>query len=112
VTYEFKLPTFGDKESPLVTMKLDLDYPERQIGDNEVVSLRLPGKFKAWQKEIDEETKVQIAPPDLNNWGIIDEKNQTLKSGNDAVLYTQILSPTYSDKNIAVSTSNMKKTMK
>jgi len=98
VTYEFKLPTFGDKESPLVTMKLDLDYPERQIGDNEVVSLRLPGKFKAWQKEIDEETKVQIAPPDLNNWGIIDEKNQTLKSGNDAVLYTQILSPTYSDK--------------
>lgn len=98
VSYEFKLPAFGDKDSPSVTMKLELDYPERQIGDNEVVSLRLSGKFKAWEKEKDEETKVKIAPPDLNNWGIIDEKDQTLKSGDNAVLYTQILSPTYSDK--------------
>ncbi|MDD1427025.1 ubiquitin family protein, partial [Dolichospermum sp. ST_sed9] len=49
-------------------------------------------------KEKDEETKIKIAPPDLNNWGIIDEKNQSLKSGDDAVLYAQILSPTYSDK--------------
>jgi len=98
VSYEFKLPAFEEKESPSVTMKIEMDYPERQIGDNEVVSLRLSGKFQKWEKEKDEETKVKIAPPDLNNWGIIDEKNQTLKSGNDAVLYTQILSPTYSDK--------------
>jgi hypothetical protein len=79
-------------------MKIEMDYPERQIGDNEVVSLRLFGKFQKWEKEKDEETKIKIAPPDLNNWGIIDEKNQSLKSGDDAVLYTQILSPTYSDK--------------
>jgi hypothetical protein len=98
VIYEFKLPAFEEKESPSVTMKIEMDYPERQIGDNEVVSLRLFGKFQKWDKEKDEETKVKIAPPDLNNWGIIDEKNQTLKSGDDAVLYTQILSPTYSDK--------------
>ncbi|BAY66425.1 hypothetical protein NIES22_65640 [Calothrix brevissima NIES-22] len=98
VSYEFKLPAFEDKESPSVTMKIEMDYPERQIGDNEVVSLRLPGKFQKWEKEKDEETKVKIAPPDLNNWGIIDEKKQSLKSGDDAVLYTQILSPTYSDK--------------
>ena len=98
VSYEFKLAAFGDKDSPSVTMKIELDYPERQIGDNEVVSLRLPGKFQKWEEEKDEETKVKIAPPDLNNWGIIDEKTQTLKSGNDAVLYTQILSRTYSDK--------------
>jgi hypothetical protein len=98
VSYEFKLPVFGEKDSPSVTMKIEMDYPERQIGDNEVVSLRLQGKFQTWEKEKDEETKVRIAPPDLNNWGIIDEKTQTLKSGNDAVLSTQILSPTYSDK--------------
>jgi hypothetical protein len=98
VTYEFKLPAFEEKDSPSVTMKIEMDYPERQIGDNEVVSLRLQGKFQKWEKEKDEETKVKIAPPDLNNWGIIDEKDQSVKSGNDAVLYTQILSPTYSDK--------------
>ena len=98
VSYEFKLPAFEEKESPSVTMKIEMDYPERQIGDNEVVSLRLFGKFQKWEKEKDEETKIKIAPPDLNNWGIIDEKNQSLKSGDDAVLYTQILSPTYSDK--------------
>lgn len=98
VSYEFKLPAF-DAESPSVTMKIELDYPERQIGDNEVVSLRLPGKFKAWEKETDEETEVKIAPSDkLNNWGIIDEKDQSVKSGGAAVLFTQILSPTYSDK--------------
>jgi hypothetical protein len=98
VSYEFKLPAFEEIESPSVTMKIEMDYPERQIGDNEVVSLRLFGKFQKWEKEKDEETKIKIAPPDLNNWGIIDEKNQSLKSGDDAVLYTQILSPTYSDK--------------
>jgi|694.fasta_scaffold06287_11 hypothetical protein len=98
VSYEFKLPAFEEKESPSVTMKIEMDYPEQQIGDNEVVSLRLFGKFQKWDKEKDEETKIKIAPPDLNNWGIIDEKNQSLKSGDDAVLYTQILSPTYSDK--------------
>lgn len=98
VSYEFKLPAFEEKESPSVTMKIEMDYPERQIGDNEVVSLRLCGKFQRWEKEKDEETKVKIAPSDLNNWGIIDEKDQKLKSGDDAVLYTQILSPTYSDK--------------
>jgi hypothetical protein len=98
VSYEFKLPGFENKELPSVTMKIEMDYPERQIGDNEVVSLRLQGKFQTWEKEKDEETKVKIAPPDLKNWGIIDEKTQTLKSGNDAVLSTQILSRTYSDK--------------
>lgn len=98
VSYEFKLPAFEEKESPSVTMKIEMDYPERHIGDNEVISLRLFGKFQRWEKEKDEETKVKIAPPDLNNWGIIDEKDQRLKSGDDAVLYTQILSPTYSDK--------------
>ena len=98
VSYEFKLPAFEEKESPSVTMKIEMDYPERQIGNNEVVFLRLTGKFQKWDKEKDEETKVKIAPPDLNNWEIIDEKNQSLKSGDDAVLYTQILSPTYSDK--------------
>ncbi|WP_036487452.1 ubiquitin-like protein [Myxosarcina sp. GI1] len=98
VSYDFKLPAF-DTESPSVTMKIELDYPERQIGDNEVVSLRLPGKFKAWEQETDEETQVKIAPSDeFNNWGIIDEKDQSIKSGGDAVLFTQILSPTYSDK--------------
>ncbi|WP_208345366.1 hypothetical protein, partial [Aetokthonos hydrillicola] len=98
VSYEFKLSGFEDKDTPSVTIKIELDYPERQIGDNEVVNLRLPGKFKAWEKEKDEETKVKIAPPDLNTWGIIDEKDQTIKSGDNAVLYTQILSPTYSNK--------------
>ncbi|MGB3640125.1 MAG: hypothetical protein WBA39_21485, partial [Rivularia sp. (in: cyanobacteria)] len=98
VSYEFKLPVFGETEFPSVTMKIEVDYPERQIGDNEVVSLRLPGKFKEWEEKKDEETKVKIAPSELKNWGIIDEKDQSLKSGDDGVLYTQILSPTYSDK--------------
>ena len=97
VTYEFKLPAFGE-ESPSVTMKIEVDYPERQIGDNEIVSLRLPGKFKEWHQKKDGETEVKIAPDELKNWGIINEKDQSLKSGDDAVLSTHILSRTYSDK--------------
>lgn len=98
VSYEFKLPAHGETEIPSVTMKIEVDYPERQIGDNEIISLRLPGKFKEWHQKKDEETEVKIAPSELKNWGIIDEKDQSLKSGDDGVLYTQILSPTYSDK--------------
>ena len=97
VSYEFKLPAF-DTESPSATMKIEVDYPERQIGDNEIVSLRLPGKFKEWHQKKDGETEIKIVASDLKNWGIIDEGNQSLKSGDDAVLSTQILSPTYSDK--------------
>ncbi|MBR8828184.1 MAG: hypothetical protein DSM107014_09860 [Gomphosphaeria aponina SAG 52.96 = DSM 107014] len=97
ITYEFKLPGFGE-ELPSITMKLDIEYPERQIGDNEIVSLGLSGKFQAWEEEKEEETKVKIAPSDDEKWGIIDEQDQTVKSGADAVLYTHILSRTYSDK--------------
>ena len=97
ITYEFKLPAFGE-ESPSVTMKIEVDYPERQIGDNEIVSLRLPGKFKEWHQKKDGETEIKIVSSDLKNWGIIDEGSQSLKSGNDAVLSTQILSRTYSNK--------------
>ncbi|MBR8828180.1 MAG: hypothetical protein DSM107014_09840 [Gomphosphaeria aponina SAG 52.96 = DSM 107014] len=97
ITYAFKLPGFGE-ELPSITMKLDIEYPERQIGDNERVSLRLSGKFQAWEEEKEEETKVKIAPSDDEKWGIIDETDQTVKSGADAVLYNHILSPTYSDK--------------
>ena len=97
VSYEFKLPAFGEEETPSVTMKMELNYPERQIGDNEVISLRLSGKFKEWT-ETKENTKiVKIAPCDLNIWGIVNESDRSLKHGDDAVLYTQILSPTYSD---------------
>lgn len=97
ITYELKLPAFGE-ESPSVTMKIEVDYPERQIGDNEIVSLRLPGKFKEWHQQKDGETEIKLVASDLKNWGTIDEGNQSLKSGNDAVLSTHILSPTYSDK--------------
>ncbi|GJD19161.1 hypothetical protein RIVM261_041170 [Rivularia sp. IAM M-261] len=100
VTYEFKLPAFGD-EPPTVTMKLELDYP-RESGDNEILSLRLLGNFKKWRLPKDEETEIEVAPTRFNanitNWGIIDEKTQKLKVGAKAVLYTQILSPTYSNK--------------
>lgn len=100
VTYEFKLPAFGD-EPPTITMKLELDYP-RESGDNEILSLRLLGNFKKWRLPKDEETEIEVAPTRFNanitNWGIIDEKTQKLKVGVKAVLYTQILSPTYSNK--------------
>ena len=96
ITYEFKLPAFGE-ESSSVTMKIEVDYPERQIGDNEIISLRLPGKFKEWHKQKDGETEIKIVASDLKNWGLVDEGSQSLKSGNDAVLSTHILSPTYSD---------------
>lgn len=98
ITYEFPLPVFGDNENTQsVTIKIEVHYPERQIGDNEIISLRLAGNFKKWDKEKDEETQVKIAPGN-NNWAIIDENNQSIKSGDDAVLYSHILSPTYSDK--------------
>ncbi len=100
VTYEFKLPAFGD-EPPTITMKLELDYP-RESGDNEILSLRLLGNFKKWRLSKDEETEIEVAPTRFNanitNWGIIDEKTQKLKVGAKAVLYTQILSPTYSGR--------------
>lgn len=100
VTYEFKLPAFGD-EPPTITMKLELDYP-RETGDNEILSLRVLGNFKKWRLPKDEETEIEVAPTRFNanitNWGIIDEKTQKLKVGAKAVLYTQILSPTYSGK--------------
>jgi|GEM_PF-1180453 len=97
ITYEFKLPGFGE-ELPSITMKLDIEYPERQIGDNEIVTLRLSGKFQAWEQEKEEETKIKITPSDDEKWSIIDEQDQTVKSGADAVLYTHILSRTYSDQ--------------
>jgi uncharacterized protein YggU (UPF0235/DUF167 family) len=100
VIYEFKLPAFND-QPPTTTMKLELDYP-RESGDNEILSLRLLGNFKKWRMPTDEETNIEVRPPRLNtsitNWGIIDEKTQKLKVGANAVLYTQILSPTYSNK--------------
>lgn len=98
VSYEFDLPVFGEEESPSVMMKIEVDYPERQIGDNEIISLRLSGKFQEWHQKKDGVTEVKIAPSELKNWGIIDEKDQSLKPGDDGVLYAQILSPTYSDK--------------
>lgn len=96
VTYEFKLPGFGE-ELPSITMKVELNYPHR-ARDNEISSLRLFGDFQKWYTTTDEETGVEIAPPNTDNWGVLDENSQKLKSGNNAVLYTQILSPTYSDK--------------
>ncbi|MGB6297046.1 MAG: ubiquitin-like protein [Rivularia sp. (in: cyanobacteria)] len=99
ITYEFPLPEFGDNNNTQsVTTKIEVHYPERQIGDNEIISLRLFGNFQKWNKEQDGETQVKITPGKNNNWAIIDENTQCLKTGDNAVLYSNILSPTYSNK--------------
>ncbi len=98
VRYEFKLPAFLEEETPSVTMKIEFNDPKGSISGNEVISLRLLGKFKEW-KETKENTKViKIGPCDLNNWGVVDKSGQSLKQGEEAVLHTEILSPTYSEQ--------------
>ena len=98
ITYEFKLPT-DNEELPSIKMKVELDYPDL-ARDNDISSLRLFGSFQKWCTKTDGETVVKIAPPDTNNWGVLDEKTQNLKTGDEAVLHTKILSPTYSDEEI------------
>jgi hypothetical protein len=96
VSYQF---TKSLTESPSVTIKIEVSYPQYQIGDNQRISLQLSSKFQQWSQTQEGEKIVEIAPLEPEQWAMVDESTQNVD--DNRFLAAQILSPTYSDDNHA-----------
>jgi hypothetical protein len=96
VSYQF---TKSLTESLSVTIKIEVSYPQYQIGDNQRISLQLSSKFQQWSQTQEGEKIVEIAPLESKQWAMVNESDQNVN--DKRFLAAQILSPTYSDDNHA-----------